>query len=94
MEAGARERKITGVISRNDTLYLPRCRAGRMRNAGSRARSMRWRGCGGRGMVRRCRPKMELGMGIHLEMARVEWSRARDQGWKKIIGDKVKSFHL
>jgi hypothetical protein len=45
-------------------------------------------------MVRRFRPKMELGMGIHLEMARVEWSRARDQGRKKSIGDKVKSFYL
>ena len=38
---------------------------------------------------------MELGIGIHLEIARVKWSRARAKGkerLKKSVGDKIKSF--
>jgi len=41
---------------------------------------MRRRGCGRKNVMGQRRPKMELGMSIHLEMARAEWSRARDQG--------------
>ena len=70
VEAEACERKIPGVVSHNDTLHFATVSGWTHTDAGGRARRMKRRGCGGRGMVRRCRPKMELGIGIHLEMAR------------------------
>ena len=51
---GARFRESSRIMT---SCILRWCRAGRIRNAGSRVQRMMRRGCGGRGVVRRCKPK-------------------------------------